>query len=179
MNFVFAPYEKLSIKNKQWFRSNSCQAHFMKTFLCVSAHGYSLTFQARSCAVPTTIWPILKIYTCNVEVLCALVLRSVWVCPYRSVCVTRSPCFASHLFYAFFFLNVLCQYTPLRNLRLHVFGLTPFRWLRTVTLTLPIHYFLREYHFWFTCFLCTPAFVGTRLGRKTRPWFIIIIIIII
>jgi hypothetical protein len=31
-----------------------------------------------------------------------------------------------------------------------------------------LHYFLREYHFWFTLFSFTRTFSGTQFGRKTR-----------
>jgi hypothetical protein len=40
-----------------------------------------------------------------------------------------SPCFTPVC------LNVTCQYTPVLNLRPLIFGLTPFGWLRSITLT--------------------------------------------
>jgi hypothetical protein len=63
-----------------------------------------------------------------------------------------------------FYGNATCQFTLL-NLCSFVFGLTPFGWPQSITLT---PYFLWEYHFWFTPFWFTPAFSGTQLGRKTR-----------
>jgi hypothetical protein len=45
-----------------------------------------------------------------------------------------SPCFRATCFTRFF-LSVLCQYTPLLNLHLLIFGLTPISWPRSVTLT--------------------------------------------
>jgi hypothetical protein len=74
-------------------------------------------------------------YTRSVGVVGAFVIRTLWVYPYRSVCVIRSPCFMP------FCLNVPCQDTPIRNLHLRIFGVTPFRWLRSITLTVTIRYF--------------------------------------
>lgn len=45
-----------------------------------------------------------------------------------------------------FALNRPCQFTPLLNLRCHIFGLTPFGWLLSVTLT---RYFSWEYLFFY------------------------------
>jgi hypothetical protein len=55
--------------------------------------------------------------------------------------------FTSLCFYA------SCQITPL-NLRSFIFGLTPFGWLHSFTLT---PYFWWECHFWFTYILFTPT----------------------
>jgi hypothetical protein len=49
------------------------------------------------------------------------------VCHYKIQ--TFSPCFTPFCF------NALCHYTPLLNIRPLVFGLRPFGWLRSVTLT--------------------------------------------
>ena len=63
----------------------------------------------------------------------------------------------------FFGLKSPFHFTPLLNLRCHVFCLTPFCWLLPVTLT---RSFSWEYHFLFT-----PSFSGTQLWCKLRAWF--------
>ena len=47
--------------------------------------------------------------------------------------ITPSPCFIP-VYFAPFFFNSPCQFTPLLNLRSFIFGLTPFGWLYTWTL---------------------------------------------
>jgi hypothetical protein len=73
---------------------------------------------------------------------------------------TCRPCFTPVLFIPFF-LNVPYQLTLL-NLRLIVFGLTPFGRLRSSRLT-PC--FWEGYNILFT-----PTYSWTQLGRKTRLW---------
>jgi hypothetical protein len=50
--------------------------------------------------------------------------------------------------------NASCQITPLLYLCFFIFGLTPFGWLHSFTLTL---YFWWKCHFLFTCILFTPT----------------------
>jgi len=73
------------------------------------------------------------------------------------------PLIYTLLFYAFYF-NVPCQWPKLLDLRLLIFGSTPFRWLRSICKTL-----ISDGDIFYLCQLSyTPSISGRQLGRKTR-----------
>lgn len=70
------------------------------------------------------------------------------------------------LFCVFICFNAPCQCTQVPNLRALVFGLTPFSWLRSFTLTPASSSISQEnIFFWFAL-----TFSGTQLGRLARAW---------
>jgi hypothetical protein len=86
------------------------------------------------------------------------VLIACYSCASDSEDTTPSPCFMPFCF------NTPCQFTPLFNLFLFVFGLT--LWLVYFHLLKP--FFIWEYNFFFIPFWIMPTFSGTQLGYKTR-----------
>jgi hypothetical protein len=86
--------------------------------------------------------------------------------------ITCSPCFIPHLVSSFCF-NTPCQYTPLPNLCPLIFGLTPFDWLYSVTLTHT--YSIISYGniiFDLHVLDFTLTFSAMQLGLKTKAWCI-------
>jgi hypothetical protein len=87
---------------------------------------------------------------------------------------THSSCFSSICFTHLCF-NAPSQCTAVLDLRSAIYGLTPFRWLRPITLTPSIPLFIMGVLLLFMLYLFTPNFSGTRLGRKTgvccREWW--------
>jgi hypothetical protein len=72
---------------------------------------------------------------------------------------TPSPCFTPFCFNASF------HFTPLLNLRFHIFSVRPFGSLCSSTLSPD---FWWEYHFWLMCSWFTVTFIGMQLGHKKR-----------
>ena len=124
MNFVFAPYEKLSIKI-----NSGLDGTVVRPTLCVSGRGYShsklahVQFLLRFDLYGKYIHVALKfcVLWCSSQFGFVRIVASVW----HVALVLRPTCFNACF---------PCQYTQLRNLHLRVLGLTPFRCLRSVTL---------------------------------------------
>ena len=73
-------------------------------------------------------------------------------------------------FFTLFCFNAPCQYTTLLNLCSLISGLTPFGWLRSITLN-PTNSIISYGNIIFELGpLFTPTILRKRLGRKTRIW---------
>ena len=102
-----------------------------------------------------------------VEMTTLLIMQFTAACCYYRL----SPYFTPFCF------NAPCQYILL-NLRPLIFGLTPFGWLRSLTITpppcpYPYRYSLWDCHFWFATFFIFAHISETQLEHKTRTFFIL------
>ena len=79
-----------------------------------------------------------SLFCCHSDTLTRVKTRAQWKCITVTTmvqCRIQESLVLSPTCFTTFCLNVPCQYTSLLNLRLLIFGLTPFGWLRFITLT--------------------------------------------
>jgi hypothetical protein len=88
----------------------------------------------------------------------------------RKIWFRLSPCFMLHTLYVFSFYPI-CQCLIPLHLHPLVFGVTPFGWLRSITLS-PTYSIISYENIIFDLRLFIYIqFTGTQSGRKTRAWY--------